>query len=201
MSNRKQCLILSIVGLVTVYILVICSILGCGQPVVYNTQPIVTTAPPQLQVSQPQYEIIQDPNSGVQYSVFYDNGIQQMVELSLFNSWMGMGGYGYVIHHYHDNPSYYRRYDSRVYRSYSRVPRNSPAYSPAFRSSTTPSVRANNTPASRSGPSPTVRSTPTPQFRSTPSAMPTRSSPPVFRSASSSSSRSTPQFKSSSTRH
>lgn len=193
-TDLRVAIVLAIIGLGGLAMVATCS---CGQPVVY-TQPMVQ---PVQQVQQPQYEIIQDPNSGVQYSVFYDNGIQQMVELSLFNSWMGMGGYGYVIHHYHDNPSYYRRYDSRVYRSYSRVPRNSPAYSPAFKSSTTPSVRTNNTPAFRNTPSPTVRSTPTPQFRSTPSVAPTRSSAPVFRSAPSSSSRSTPQFRSSSTRH
>src|ERR1700751_4213909 len=109
----------SIIGIVALGLAILYSIFGCGQPVVY-TQLVVQ---PVQQVVQPQYDIIQDPNTGVQYSVFYDNGIQQMVELSLFNSWMNTGGYTYVIHHYHDNPSYYRRYDSRAYSSYRRLPR------------------------------------------------------------------------------
>lgn len=197
MSYSKSFL-LSISGILAGYVLVAIVLFSCGQPVVY-TQPMVQ---PVQQVQQPQYEIIQDPNSGVQYSVFYDNGIQQMVELGLFMSWYNRpNGMYYVIHHYHDNPSYYRTYDRTTYSSWRTLPRNSPAYNPRFRSSTTPSVRTNNAPAFRNTPSPTVRSTSTPQFRSTPSAMPTRSSPPVFRSTPSSSSRSTPQFRSSSTRH
>lgn len=155
---------------------------GCGQPAQY-VQPVVIPAP-QVQAQQ-NYQIIQDPNTGVQYSVFYDNGVQQMMELAIFTSMMNQGGYGYVIHHYHDNPSYYRRYDSRVYSRYRSVPRSS---YPAFRSTVTPS-RASNTPAFRSTTSSPVRSTPT--FRSS-------SSTPTFRSSSSSSStRSTPSFRSS----
>lgn len=198
MTGTKLLAKASIIALFTLILvegaLVMC---GCRQPVVY-TQPVVQ------QVQQPQYEIMQDPNTGVQYSVFYDNGIQQMVELSLFNSWMGMGGYGYVIHHYHDNPSYYRRYDSRTYSSYSRLPRNSPSYNPRFRSSTTPSARTNNAPAFRSGPSSvsqgTSRPSPSPQFRSTPSSSSAPRPAPAFRSSnssSSSSSRSTPSSRSS----
>lgn len=192
MSNRT----LKALCIIAASISLLLAFTGCGQPVVY-TQPMVQ---PVQQVQQPQYEIIQDPNSGIQYSVFYDNGIQQMVELSLFNSWYNRpNGWSYVIHHYHDNPSYYRRYDNRAYGSYNRVPRSSSAYSPNFRSSTTPSVRS-NTPAFRSRASQsTVRPTQTPQFRSTPTPS-ARPSAPVFRSTPSPSRSSSP-FRPSSSRH
>lgn len=147
--------------------LVCCSLLfSCGQPVVY-TQPV--QQPVVVQTQQPQYQVIQDPNTGAQYSVFYDNGIQQMVELSLFMSWMRQpGGFTYVIHHYHDNPSYYRRYDRTRYSSWKSTS------SPAFRSTTSPPARS------------------TPAFRAT-SAQP--AAKPTFNSSST---RSTPAFRSSS---
>lgn len=154
---------------------------GCGQPVVYTQpmqQPVV--------VQQPQYQVIQDPNTGAQYSVFYDNGIQQMVELSLFMSWMRQpGGFTYVINHYHDNPSYYRRYDRTRYSSWRSTP------SPTFRSTTSPPARS-NTPVFRSTTaqpaarptfnSSSTRSSSTPTFRSS-SPSPSRSSSPSFRSS------------------
>lgn len=87
-------------------------LVSCGQPTTY-VQPV--QQPVVVQQAQPQYQVIQDPTTGVQQAVFYDNGVQMMMELALFNSMLNSGGYSYVIHHYHDNPRYYRRYDSRTY--------------------------------------------------------------------------------------
>lgn len=174
MSNRKQCLYLSILGLLVVCS---CQILSCQQPVAY-VQP-VAVGQVQSVAPQQQYQIIQDPNTGIQQAVFYDNGVQMMLELSLFNSMMNSGGYGYVIHHYHDYPSY-RTYNSRSYSSWRTVSRGSyntykPAGSlrstggsvPAFRNTSTPAYRSTSTPTFRSSAS-------TPAFRS--SSTPSRSS-------------------------
>lgn len=77
-----------------------CLLVSCGQPVQYYAQPAPVVVQQQV-APQQQYTIIQDPNTGLQNAVFYDNGVQMMVELSIFNGWMSNGGYPYVINHYH----------------------------------------------------------------------------------------------------
>lgn len=167
--------------LLVIIALVVCALASCGQPPVVYTQPI--QQPVVVQPQQPQYQVIQDPSTGMQYSVFYDGGIQQMVELSLFMSWMRQpGGFTYVIHHYHDNPSYYRRYDRARYSSWRSTP------SPAFRSTTSPPARS-STPVFRST---TTQPAARPAFNSSS----TRSAP-AFRSSSPSPSRSSSSFRSS----
>lgn len=156
---------------------------GCGQPVVY-TQPAMVAQPV---VAQQQYQIIQDPSTGMQYSVFYDGGVQYMIDIDTWNNWYSLGGFGYVIHHYHSYPRCIR-YNSTTYSRYTRVSSGSyNSYKPTFRSSS-PSTQFRSAPArTPSGGSPMFRS-------SAPSSTPTRSAP-TFRSSSSGGSR--PTFRSS----
>lgn len=160
------------------------TIQSCGQPT-YYPQPVAQPVVVQQPVQQ-EYQVIQGPD-GMQQAVFYDNGLQYVVALSLFNSWMNMGGYGYVIHHYHDNPSYWHRYD-RSYSSYRTVSRgsyNNYKAPSGFRSngaSSNPTFRNTSPQAQPSGFRSSGQSTQGSSFRNT-SPAPTRSG---FRSTSSS---------------
>lgn len=128
MTNRDQCAILSLVGIVLVYTSVL--IEGCGQPTYYSQpQPVVVQSAPVAVTPAQDYTIITDPNTGVQNAVFYDNGTQMMLELSLFNSMMNMGGYPYVIGHYHTY--HYYRYNSSAYGGWRSQPQHYSTYTPS----------------------------------------------------------------------
>lgn len=165
---------------------------SCGQPTYYSQPaPVVVQQP-----VQQEYQIVQGPD-GTQQAVFYDNGVQYIVAAALFNSWMNQGGYTYVVHHYHDNPSYYHRYDTRTYNNYRTVSRGSyNSYKPpsGFRSnqSTAPVNFRNTSPAAPASGfrSNGQSSTPPTTFRNT--------SPTVQRSGFRSTSTSSPASKSSS---
>lgn len=164
---------LSLVCFLAAAVLHMCS---CGQPVVYQQQPAVVVQQPNNQ-----YQIIQDPNSGQQMAVFYDNGMQMMLELAVFNSLMNSGGYGYVVHHYHDYG--YRSYNPRTYSAWRnttstyRPPSgsyrpNTPATSSGFKNTTTTTRPSGFTSTSR----------PASTFKST--APPSRSNTSSFKSTS-----------------
>lgn len=165
-------------GYVLLAIIIFWCIFGCGQPTYYSTPtPVVVQQPAQ------QYQIIQDPNTGMQYATFYDGGVQMMIDIATWNSWYALGGYSYVVNHYHSYPRCIR-YNSTVYGRYTTVSRGSyNTYRPSggFRST-------GNTPAFRStSPSraPTFRSTTIqqsrPAFRSSSGFTPSRSSTGGFR--------------------
>lgn len=105
-------------------------LVACGQPTYYSQpQPVVVQSAPVAVTPAQDYTIITDPNTGIQNAVFYDNGTQMMLELSLFNSMMNMGGYPYVIGHYHTY--HYYRYNPSVYRSWRSTPQHYSTYTPS----------------------------------------------------------------------
>lgn len=91
-------------------------VVSCGQQ-----QPTYTTMQlqPQMVIPSQQYQVLQGPN-GAQQVAFYDNGMQQMMEYTMFMSLMNNGGYNNVIHHYHEPYYHTHVYNSRSYGSWSR---------------------------------------------------------------------------------
>lgn len=203
-SDQFKSDIIWAVILATCIALGIIALNACNGP--YYRQPVVVQSVPTQQVQQQvvangqDFQIVQDPNTGLEYSVFYDAGVQYMIDLATWNTWYGMGGYGYVINHYHGYggcvsyvPSRYRSYRVENHYSYN-------SYRPSFRpSSSRAYTPSGGSPAFRTGsPAPTYN--PRPSFRTTTTA-PSRpsfqssssSSRPSFRTSSSSSSR--PSFR------
>lgn len=159
---------------------IVLMLVGCGQPTYYPPPP--QQAPVVVQPVQAvgDYQVMQDPVSGQQMAVFYDNGIQMMVTLAAFNAMMNSGGYSYVIHHYHDYPGYVR-YDRGRYSNWRVTTRQS-------YNSYRPSVSTNafrQTTVVRPPPQTITRPAPS-AFRSTTVSRPISTS--SFRSSSSSSS-------------
>lgn len=63
---------------------------------------------------QPQYQVMTSP-TGQQQVMFYDHGLQYMMEYTMFMSLYNNGGYNNVIHHYHDRGYSYSNYNAVTY--------------------------------------------------------------------------------------
>lgn len=174
-------LVLAIVVLAVVLLMCACNGPYYRQPVVVQAQPVAQ----QAVANNQDFQIVQDPNSGIEYSIFMAAGVQYMIDLDTWNTWYGMGGYNYVLGHYRSygycTPYYADRYSFRTinhysyntYRSsYARSPRAfSPAYRPQMRSSAPrPSMQS-----TRASTRPTMQSSSAPRSYS-PASRPSMSS-------------------------
>lgn len=154
-----------------IFLLAVTSLISCQPAPIPMAYSAPMSAPVVAQPVAEDYQVMTSP-TGARQVVFVDNGVSQVMEYALFMSLFNNGGYGNVVHHYHEpyyHTNVYRSSNYSRWRSnrvvYNRVPQRQPGTFGAGRPTYTPRVTSNTLTRVRVTPAPS-----TPRWRSTTTA-------------------------------